>query len=228
MLDSFLNGDYAPNPTSFPTLALALVLAFLLGQAIAWIYMTTHRGLSYSRSFVVSLVLLPVIVALVMTVLANSFVTAFGLMAVFAIVRFRNILRDTLETAYVLAGIVVGMACGTQKFTTAVFGGAVLGAILLYVRLTGFGRRHRHDFILNLLWTRPADELPDLLGLLDRHARRKWCLQQQPAHDGAGTTFSFHLQLRDPARSADLLYEIEALTGARLLHGITVADESEV
>jgi hypothetical protein len=99
MLDSFLHGDYASAPTPLPVLALALLLAFLMGQLIAWIYMMTHDGLSYSRAFVVSLVLLPVTVALVMMVLANSLVTAFGLMAVFAVVRFRNILRDTLDTA---------------------------------------------------------------------------------------------------------------------------------
>jgi fumarate reductase subunit D len=74
--------------------------------------------------------MMPVIVALVMIVLANNLVTAFGLMAVFAIVRFRNILRDTLDTAYVLAVIVLGMACGMQKFATAVLGCAAIAAVL--------------------------------------------------------------------------------------------------
>jgi ABC-type microcin C transport system permease subunit YejE len=57
--------------------------------------MLTHAGISYSRSFVNSLVVMPVLVSLVMQVLNNNLVTAFGLMAIFAIVRFQNILRDT-------------------------------------------------------------------------------------------------------------------------------------
>src|ERR1700745_2107818 len=114
-----LRGDYALVPVHLPTLLLVLLLAMLCGQAIAWVYMLTHSGLSYSRSFVNSLVVMPILVALVMQVLNNNLVTAFGLMAVFAIVRFRNILRDTLDTTYVLSVIVLGMACGTQKFTTA-------------------------------------------------------------------------------------------------------------
>ena len=73
---------------------LGLLLAFLTGHVIAWVYILTHSGLSYSRSFVNSLIVMPVIVAMVMMVLSNNLVTAFGLMAVFAIVRFRNILRD--------------------------------------------------------------------------------------------------------------------------------------
>jgi len=43
-------------------------------------------------------------------VLVNNLVTAFGMMAVFAIVRFRNILRDTLDTTYILISLVIGMA----------------------------------------------------------------------------------------------------------------------
>ncbi len=130
-MNALLQGDYGIAPTSFHTVLLAVLLAFLMGQLLAWVYMFTHSGISYSRSFVVSLILMPVIVALVLMVLSNNLVTAFGLMAVFAIVRFRNILRDTLDTSYVLAVIVLGMACGTQKFSTAVVG------TLLMVELDG-------------------------------------------------------------------------------------------
>ena len=118
-MDEFFRNDFAAAPTNVPAMVLGLLLAFAGGHVIAWVYMGTHTGLSYSRSFVNSLIILPTVVALVMMVLSNNLVTAFGLMAVFAIVRFRNILRDTLDTSYVLAVIVIGMACGTMKFATA-------------------------------------------------------------------------------------------------------------
>src|SRR6266480_888399 len=122
MSDWLFHGDYAASPLNVTMLVLGLLLSFICGQAIAWVYMVTHSGLSYSRSFTNSLVVMPILVSLVMQVLNNNLVTAFGLMAVFAIVRFRNILRDTLDTGYVLSVIVLGMACGTAKFTTAVIG----------------------------------------------------------------------------------------------------------
>ncbi|HMO65073.1 MAG TPA: hypothetical protein PKE47_07610, partial [Verrucomicrobiota bacterium] len=107
MMDWFASADAAAVPTDFVAVLLSLCLAFLCGQTIAWTYMWTHSGLSYSRSFVNSMILIPIVVALVMHVLSNSLVTAFGLMAVFAIVRFRNILRDTLDTRYILTAIVL-------------------------------------------------------------------------------------------------------------------------
>ncbi len=228
MLDSFFRGDHALAPTPLGTIALALLLAFALGQLLAWVYMATHDSLSYSRSFVVSLLLLPVIVALVMLVLAHNLVAAFGLMAVFAIVRFRNVLRDTLDTAHVLAGLVAGMACGTQKFATAVLGGLIVAAIMIYARMVHFGSRWRYDFILRLRWTRSAAEIAELDRLLARHGRRVRLARQRVLEDGAASDLSYHLLLRDSSRAGELLRELGALGGVADLHGVEAAQESEV
>src|SRR5438067_11569623 len=159
MIDEFFRGDFAAVPTNVPAMILGLLLALAGGHVIGWVYMFTHTGLSYSRSFVNSLIVMPIVVAMVMTVLSNNLVTAFGLMAVFAIVRFRNILRDTLDTTYILCVIVIGMACGTWKFATAILGCLVTVSIMLYLWATAFGSRQRYDMILNLHWTRPIGDL---------------------------------------------------------------------
>src|SRR5438874_11017944 len=132
MTDWFLRGDYGVAPTNYSAFFLALLLAFVCGNVIARTYMFTHTGLSYSRSYVNTLIIMPVIVAMVMLILANNLVLAFGLMAIFAMVRFRSILRDTLDTTYVLAVIAIGLACGTLKFTSAVIGCLATCAIMLY------------------------------------------------------------------------------------------------
>lgn len=207
---------------------LGLLLAFLCGQGIAWIYMLTHSGLSYSRSFVNSLIVMPVIVALVMMVLSNNLVTAFGLMAVFAIVRFRNILRDTLDTTYVLAVIVIGMACGTMKFGTAVIGTATAALIMYYLYYTSFGSRHRFDVILNLHWGRPlrqSDELDTLLGFYTLRSDRA----SQRSPDGQeGTDLSYRLLMRDPATLDSLIAELRNIQGVSRVTGLMSDSESEV
>lgn len=227
-MDALLQGDYGIAPTSFQTVLLAMLLAFLMGQLIAWVYMFTHAGISYSRSFVVSLILMPVIVALVLMVLSNNLVTAFGLMAVFAIVRFRNILRDTLDTSYVLAVIVLGMACGTQKFSTAIVGTLVIVAVMLYLWYTGFGHRHRYDLILNLHWSRALTELGALERLLARHSFQAQCANRHVEPEGPGADLSYRLLLRDPARVPDLLRELAALPGVGEVSSVKADDESEV
>jgi hypothetical protein len=227
MID-FFRSDYAAVPTNIPAMVLGLLLAFLGGHIIAWVYMLTHSGLSYSRSFVNSLVIIPTVVALVMLVLSNNLVTAFGLMAVFAIVRFRNILRDTLDTTYILAVIVVGMACGTLKFATAVVGCLLIATMMVYLWYTSFGTRHRYDVIINLHWSRPLAELVDLRSLLHRHSRKALCASQR-SHEGyEGTDMSYRLLMRDPDRLEDLLTELRAMQGVSRVTGLKAEEESEV
>ena len=62
-MEWFLNADFSTAPTPLNLTLLGLVLAFLCGHLVAWVYMLTHSGLSYSRTFVQSLMIMPVIVA---------------------------------------------------------------------------------------------------------------------------------------------------------------------
>lgn len=228
MIESYLFADRTLEPVSVYSILLSMVLSFVCGQALAWTYMATHSGLSYSRTYVNSLVVIPFLVATVMMVLSDNLITAFGLMALFAIVRFRNILRDTLDTCYILGGITLGMACGTGRYGTAVIGTLLLGAILFYLSYTSFGSRQRYDMILNLHWSRPLAELGQFLRLLGRHSRRTTCASQRTHEDGQGADLSYRLLLRDPDRMDDLLREVRAFQGTSRVTGLAAQDESEL
>ena len=228
VVSMFLSGDYGTAPPNWPATLLGLLLSFACGQIIAWVYMLTHSGLSYSRSFVNALIVMPVIVSLVMMVLSNNLVTAFGMMAVFAIVRFRNILRDTLDTSYILIVIVIGMATGTQKFASAILGVAIASIALLYLWYTSFGSRHRYDLIVNMHWAKSVKELEDLRRVLDRHSWKAH-LASQRSHEGyEGTDLSYRLLLRDSNRVEDLLTELRQVTGVSRVTSMLAEDESEL
>lgn len=207
---------------------LGLLIAFGCGQIISWVYMATHSGLSYSRSFVNALIIMPTLVTLVMGVLSNNLITAFGMMAVFAIVRFRNILRDTLDTSYILSVLVIGMACGTQKFATAIVGCALVSIVLMFLWYTSFGTRHRYDVIVNLHWARSMKDIEDLRRILTRHSW-KTHLASQRSHEGyEGTDLSYRLLLRDSNRIEDLLSELRQITGVSRVTSMLAEDESEI
>lgn len=228
MIDWFLHSDFASAPTNIPAVVLGLLLSFLCGHAIAWSYTKTHSGLSFSRTFVNSLIIIPVVVSSVMMILANNLVTAFGMMAVFAIVRFRNVLRDTLDTTFILCVIALGMACGTQKYATAVIGCATMVAIIFYLWLTSFGIRHRYDIIVNLHWSRALAEVKDLRDVFYRHSRKTHCASQRSNEGYPGTDLSYRLLLRDPARVEELLTDLRAVQGVSRVTSLQAQDESEL
>src|SRR5438067_13275587 len=102
--------------------------------------------------FTASLVVLPLLVSAFMMLVASNAFIALGMLAVFTMIRFRNVLKDTRDTTFILWALVEGLAVGTQHFALGILGGIAVGLIFLYLRFTGFGGRHRYDVIVSLEW----------------------------------------------------------------------------
>ncbi len=219
-------GDSGAGIPELETVLLAMLLSFCLGHIAGWVYMWTHTALSYSRVFVGSLVAIPVIVSLLMLLMAGNIFIAFGLLAVFAVVRFRNVLKDTRDTTFILWVMVMGMAVGTLRFSTAVLGCLFIAAVLLYLRFVSFGSRHHYDAILSLLWTGDADPARILRPLLRHHSSQVKVASERSAAD-AGQQVSYRLRLRDPSRSGELLAQLRATDGVADASLHMRQDESE-
>jgi hypothetical protein len=226
-VDMLLYGEFQPSPAGPEAVLMVLLLAFCVGHVIGWVYMLTHTSLSYSRMFVASLVGVPVIVSLVMLLMAGNISIAFGLLAVFAVVRFRNVLKDTRDTVFILWGIIQGMAVGTGRFPTALLGCLLVGLIFVYLRFTSFGTRHRYDVVLSLHWTAGAAELGVLKPILRRHALRATLASQRSAGD-EGLDLSYQVLLRDPQRSRELVTELQTTEGVAHASLYHKEDESEM
>src|SRR4051812_27687392 len=144
------------------TALLMALLAFVIGHVIAWVYMWTHAGLSYSQMFTASLVCMPVLVALFMLLVSGNAFIALGMLAVFTMIRFRNVLKDTRDTIFVLWSIVEGMAIGTGRYGLALFACAAVAVVFIYLWGTSFGARHRYDVIVSFEWSGNTTSMDDL------------------------------------------------------------------
>jgi hypothetical protein len=227
LLDMLRYGDPSFSPP-VETVVLSLLLGFVLGQIIGWVYMATHTTPSYSSSFVASLVVLPVIVSLMMILMAGSLFIAFGLLAVFAVVRFRNVLKDTRDTTYILWAIVEGMAVGTFRYSTALVGAGCVVLVLLYLWLTDFGVRYRFDAALSVSVPIDMAEVRGRLEeILNRFSDRKILTGERMSPD-ARNILSYRLLLRDPARRGELRAELASAGDIQELSFYLQDDEAEL
>ena len=221
-------GDYGAGANSPETALFIVVFSFLVGQCVGWTYMGTHRGLSYSQSFVVSIVVLPVLVALMMVLMAGSFMVAFGLLAVFAVVRFRNVLKDTRDTTYILWAIIEGLAIGTQRYSTALIGLLGIAAVVAYLHITSFGSRHRFDAVVDLQLAGNLNDIQgDLKQILRRHCAHILLASQQRIGTDS-TNCSYRVLLRDPSRGSELCGALENMPGVAEVNLFLREDESEI
>ncbi len=95
-------------------LALRIVLALVWGAAVAAVYLLSHgRGKPQSPAFATTLVLLSGLIAMVSMVIGGSVARAFSLVGALSIVRFRTVVEDTRDTAFVIFAVITGMAAGS-------------------------------------------------------------------------------------------------------------------
>jgi uncharacterized membrane protein YhiD involved in acid resistance len=218
-----LNADY-----SLQAIILTLLMAFVLGQVIAWIYAWTHSGLSYSRSYTQSLVLMTIVVSLVMLVIGNSIVTAFGLLGALALIRFRNVLKDTRDTVFVFMSLVVGMAIGTQRFQLAIVGTLTLLAVVLYLNTTSFGTLGRYDGYLTVRVRSAARGRRESTLLLTKFCRAVKQISTRQSGEEESAEFVFQIGLRDRDRSNELLQELRRVEGVTHASLVLRSELSEV
>ncbi len=110
---------------------LTLVTSFAMGMLIAYVYRATHKGVSYSQSFVQTLVILSMVVSVVMLIVGSNLARAFSLVGALSIVRFRNAVKETRDVGFVFFVMVVGMAAGTRFYVLAAVAATTICLVIL-------------------------------------------------------------------------------------------------
>src|SRR5215204_215666 len=120
-------------------ISIALSLSFVLSAMIGWVYRFTHRNVSYSQSYVQTLVILGMLIALIMLVVGSNIARAFALVGALSVVRFRNAIKETRDVGFIFLAMGVGMATGTRFFILAVVATVVIcGAVFIMERFNWF------------------------------------------------------------------------------------------
>jgi hypothetical protein len=157
---------------------------------------------------------------------SNAFI-ALGMLAVFTMIRFRNVLKDTRDTTFILWSLIIGLGVGTQHFALSVLGSLAIALVYCYMRFTDFGARHQYDVIVSLEIRETAEPLEMLRTVLRRHAARVQLASQRELGDDK-MNVSYRLLLRDPARGRELLADLRATPGVELPALFHREDESEL
>jgi len=233
----FLNDLFQPVQASqglqAQQLVLALLVAFIVGQLNAWCYKWTHRGVSYSRSFTQALILIAIVAALSMSLVASNTLIAVGLLGGLAIIRFRTVVRDSRDTAYVFLCLICGMATGFGFYGTAVIGAVVANLVAIYLHATAFGAWHARDSLLRFQIAASALEGTALETLLSRFCRRHAVISVDesptPGQDGeAACQCAYKIRLRDPEQGPDLVAALKKTFRTDAIHLLIEQEYEEV
>ncbi|MCM3740374.1 DUF4956 domain-containing protein [Oceanobacillus luteolus] len=123
-----VNGEESTLMLSLAAMTLSTVLSII----ITLVYQLTFTGERYSQNFVHTIIIMSVVVSVIMNVVSGNAGVAFGLFAVFSLIRFRSAVTDAKDIAYIFFGLSVGMTCGLYEFTLAIIL-TFFASILFYV-----------------------------------------------------------------------------------------------
>jgi hypothetical protein len=127
---------------------LVLGLSFVLSMVLAWVYRFTHRGVSYSQSYVHTLVVMGTVVSLIMLVIGSNIARAFALVGALSIVRFRNAMKESRDIGFIFMVMAVGMAVGTRFYLLACFAAVLLSVfVVLLYKLNLFAKQVRERIL---------------------------------------------------------------------------------
>jgi len=134
MQDFLKSAVLTNNSSTWGEVTLRIGLAILLGMAVAGIYRATRPKAYVTPSFPVTLVLLSALISMVAQVVGNNTALAFSLVGALSIVRFRTVVRDTEDTAFVIFAVVVGMSVGAHNLMVALIGLVLIGLTVFVMK----------------------------------------------------------------------------------------------
>ncbi len=102
------------------SLLYSMAITLLLMLPVSWVYKSIHTDSIYDHSIDTTTLVLPAVVAGIVTVVQHSLALAFSLAGIVAGVRFRRALSDTFDTLFILVSIGVGISAGIKSIEIAI------------------------------------------------------------------------------------------------------------
>jgi uncharacterized membrane protein YhiD involved in acid resistance len=205
----------------------SLLICFLVTSAMATVYRWTFQSLSYSRSFVHTMILSSMVIAMMIMTVGNSLARGLGILGSLAIVRFRTPVRDTRDLAFLFGCLAIGVACGAAVYGVAVIGAFMFCAAALLLHWSPFASRRQHEALLRFVLPPDSASEEKVKSIMRRTCSAFSLIALREIHQGQLIEHCYQIRLLDPSYQSDILSslaEIEDLSEPNLLLNRTTVE----
>ncbi|MDR3377314.1 MAG: DUF4956 domain-containing protein [Verrucomicrobiae bacterium] len=204
----------------------SLLICFLLSSAVAAVYRWTFQSLSYSRSFIHTMILASMAVSMIIMTVGNSLARGLGILGSLAIVRFRTPVRDTRDMTFLFICLGIGVACGSAVYGVAIIGSLVICVAAVLLHWSPFASRRQHEALLRYVLPPGSASEEKVKDIMRSTCSAFSLIAVREIHQGDLNEYCYQVRLLDPAYQSEIvsrLGEIEDLSEPNLLlHRSTV------
>ena len=170
-------------------MVIALLMGFVVGVIIAFVYKKCYRGVLYSPSFAMTLVMLTLITTPVVMCIKSDIALSMGMVGALSIVRFRTAVKDPMDTAYMFWALTMGILLGAELYVVALV--VVLGISVVLFLMTFVKFTNPNAYLLVLHYDEEAEY--DINQQLRRTVKQRRLRSKTVTRAGAEMTYEVRL-----------------------------------
>lgn len=205
--------------------AYLIALAFSLACGVIVLLATAFRG-NITRSFAVTVLLLPAIVETVIMMVNGNVGTGIAVAGAFSLVKFRSVPGKAREIAAIFLSMTAGLACAAGYVAIALLFTVIISAVMLSFSLIPMRREREYELHITV---------PESLGFMNafddifkKYTSSSRMLRARTSSMGSLYKLTYLIDLKDPACSKEMIDELRTRNG-NLEISLTVAgDENEL
>lgn len=131
LFSGILSGFTLVGDVSLGRALVTIILAFIMGLFILFIYKRTFTGVVYTKSFGYALVMLGLITSMLIMVISSNLMLSLGTVGALSIVRFRTAVKDAIDTVFMFWSIGMGIMMGSGLYLISIISCLLVGLAMV-------------------------------------------------------------------------------------------------
>ena len=208
MLDSFL--ITSDSGISIPDFFICTLVSLILGLGLTYIHMYRNR---YTKNFLVTLILLPVIVQIIIMMVNGNLGTGVAVMGAFSLVRFRSMPGNSREITSIFLAMAIGLATGMGYLGIAIVFVILVGTVEIICISLPFGRGKEIRKELKITIPEDLDYTDIFDDLFRKYTGYVKLLRVKTTNMGSLYELQYEIQMKEEKKEKEMIDELRCRNG---------------
>lgn len=180
-----------------------LLMTFVVSFYEFFVYRLVSKKTYYNKSMHVSLMVIPFLIAAIVSALQSNLVITLGTIGALAIIRYRSAVKDPIDMAYILWSVFIGISCGCQLYKLCVLTSIMVTIVLLLIEMLG-GKLISNPYILII--NSKKESKNEIMDIINKYSKNIKLKSRNITSNGYDYVYELSTKQSD-----ELLKEIESL-----------------
>ncbi|MFJ2757991.1 DUF4956 domain-containing protein [Nocardioides sp. NPDC087217] len=225
-----MNLDFQDLSSTFTVfdIVASLTLSFVLSAIIGYVYRATHKNVSYSQSYVQTLVLAGMVVSLIMLVVGSNIARAFALVGALSVIRFRNAVKETRDVGFIFLVMAIGMTTGTRFYLLAIAATVMICLVLVLMNKFNWFKLDVQRQVVKVQVPPEPEYTAVVEDLMIQHCSDFELVSTESVRAGALIELYYTAQLKKGSSSRELLQALSAVNSGQRVTVLTGYDQTDL